>query len=274
MYLIFNFVWLINLAFLVLLTRKGAIPVVFGIVFALYNHTISLKLRWDSATRLGKHEFLESLFLDSSLGGEEILHILTFLFCSPRVILFVCVWLWAFSTGCRPGIWRQSGTSIWPEPRVQPAERSKFWITVDAVVFSRCSACSSCLRLGDKQHSALTVWTASDPTAGFWLRCPQHWWVPTNLFPFGLTDYIFVWLLHEVHLQLHGERRPALHTYLRITLHKNNGCGVKLFMCDSWLWRMWQRSARLTVSLLHKRLGTHRGCNPTTKSWGLFSWEI
>lgn len=107
--------------------------------------------------------------------GKKTRHILTFLFCSPRVVLFVSVWLWAFSACCRPSIWRQPATSIWPEPRVQPAKRSKFWVTVDSVVFSWRSACSSCLRLGDEQHSALCVWTASDPAAGFWLWYPQCW---------------------------------------------------------------------------------------------------
>lgn len=124
----------------------------------------------------GKHEVLEPLFLDSFLWREKKpLCILTFLVCSPRVVLFISVWPWASSACCRPSIWRQSATSIWPEPRVQPAKRSKFWIAVDNAVFGWRSACSSCLRLGDEQHSALHVRTASDPTARVWLWYTQCW---------------------------------------------------------------------------------------------------
>lgn len=179
-----------------LLTRKGAIPVVADVVFVLYTHTISLKLRgvfsYQTWETWGFRTFVSRFILGGRQGGKAGIY--WYLSCSPRVVLFISVWLWACSACCRPSIWRQPATSIWPEPRVQPAKRSQFWIAVDNVVFSWHSACSSCLRLSDEQYSALCVWTASNPTAWFWLWYPQCWWVPNifGLFPFGLKDYVCI----------------------------------------------------------------------------------
>lgn len=139
----------------------------------------------------------------SSVTNETAQHMLKLLFFSLRVVLFICLWVWVFSACCWPGLWCRSATSIWPEPGPRPAECSQLWIPVNNAVFSRPSACASCLRLCDEQHSAPCVWTAVEPTTGFWLWHLQCWWVLTILFLSGLTESLLGrWVVFlEVHLK-------------------------------------------------------------------------
>lgn len=137
--------------------------------FVLYAHAIRRKLDIQSWETWGFRTFVSRFIL------AEVRSILMFLFYSPRVVLFPSVWLWAPSASSQPGVWRNTGGWLAPEPRLQPAERSKFWITVGNDVLGWCSACSSRLRLGDQQYPAFGVRTASNPAARVWLWYLQRW---------------------------------------------------------------------------------------------------
>lgn len=216
-----------------LLTRKGAIPVVADVVFTLYNHTIGLKLRWEySATRLGKHKVLEPSFLDSSLlrGKNPAYPDMSLLFPKGHPLRFCLALGLQHRLPARhlaPVRHRHLARAKGPASRVlrvlDRCRRRCFQPALSLLLLpsARWRAALSPRCLDSKPPNSRAL--APVPPALVSADQPLSFW----------SHRLYFWLLHEAHLKLYGERRPsALHTYLRITLRKDTGYGVELTVED------------------------------------------